>query len=134
MLPFMIRIFLNSYRVRLKEFRKKYNILIFFVLLMLAINIFFTFYNKILYKYIPNPKKHLVYKYHVASDLAKILEDKKIDNIKIDNNMQLRLKFYDIKKGNDYIISSTKIINYDDVIVIQYFNRTIAKYYVKKLT
>lgn len=132
-LPFMIKMFLNSYRVRLKEFRKGYNILIFLVLLMLSINFFFTLYNKILYKYIPNPKKHLVYNYHVAKDLAIILKEKNINNILIDTQMQLRLKFYDIAKGNDFILSKTKIVNYDELIEIKYHNMIVAKYYLKKL-
>jgi hypothetical protein len=132
-LPLMLRIFLNSYRVRLKEFRKRYDIFIFLVLFMLFINIFFTFYNKILYNYIPNPQKHLVYKHHIAKDLAKLLQEKKINNIKTNKQMQLRLKFYGINKGEDYILSKTKIYNANEVLEIKYFNRTIDTYYLKKL-
>lgn len=132
-LPFVIKIFLSSYRVRLKEFRKGYNILIFLVLLMLGINLFLTLNNKILYKYIQNPKKHIVYNYHVAKDLANILKEKHINKILIDQRMQLRLKFYDIKAGNDYILSKSKIINYDEIIEIKYYDIVVAKYYLKKL-
>lgn len=132
-LPLMLKIFLNSYRVRLKEFRKKYNVFIFFVLFMLAINLFFTFYNKILYKYIPNPSKHLVYKHHVAKDLANYLKTKDINNIKTNKEMQLRLKFYNINEGNDYIMSKTKIYEYDEKIDIKYFDRIIDTYYIKNI-
>ena len=35
-LPFMLKTFFHAYRVRLKEFRTKYNILAFLVILMLS--------------------------------------------------------------------------------------------------
>ena len=68
-LPFMLKIFFHSYRVRLKEFRQTYNIIAVLIVLMLLINIVLTFINKPLYLVLGNPTKHFVYQYHFAKEL-----------------------------------------------------------------
>ena len=44
-IPLMLKTFLHSYRVRLKEFRKIYNILAILIVGMLSLNVIFTFVN-----------------------------------------------------------------------------------------
>lgn len=133
-LPLMLKIFLNAYRVRLKEFRKFYNILASITILMLSINIFLTFINKPLYNLLPEPKKHFVYQYHFAKEIAQELKAKKIDNIFFDDKeLALRLKFYEIKSGEDYFLSTKEFYNYDEKIVVNYSGKDLYFVFIKKL-
>ena len=101
-LPFMLKIFFHSYRVRLKEFRKNHNIAVTLVLLMLFINVLLTIVNKPLYIILPNPKKHFVYKYHFVKELAAEMKRNKINFVSSDDEeLLLRLKFYGINKGKN---------------------------------
>ena len=69
-LPFMLKTFFHSYRVRLKEFRLNYNILAILIVMMLSINVVLTFINKPVYLILPNPSKHFVYQYHFIKELS----------------------------------------------------------------
>ncbi len=133
-IPTMLKVFLNAYRVRLEEFRKYYKLLAYLIILMLTINVFFTFINKPLYYFLNEPKKHFVYQYHIAKDLANELKKRDINNIIIDDNeMALRLKFYEINFGDKYFLSSHEFYNYDEKIVINYLGKDVYYIYVKKL-
>ncbi|MGB5793963.1 glycosyltransferase family 39 protein [Poseidonibacter sp.] len=133
-LPYMIKGFFHSYRVRLKEFRKNYNIVVFLVVIMLALNVLLTIVNKPLYVYLANPKKHFVYKYHFAKEIANELKSKNINNIfSEDDELILRLKFYGIEKGNKYYISEDKINEFDELIDIKYKHIKILNLYIKKI-
>src|SRR5574344_141965 len=133
-LPMMLKMFLNAYRVRLKEFRKAYNILAILIIFMLFINVFLTFINKPLYYVLPKPKKHFVYQYHFAKDLSKELKAKNINNIIVDDNeLALRLKFYQIEVGDRYFLSTKEFYNYDQKIAINYLGKDIFFVYIKKL-
>ncbi|WP_228263635.1 glycosyltransferase family 39 protein [Aliarcobacter cibarius] len=133
-LPMMLKMFLNAYRVRLKEFRKAYNILVILIIFMLFINVFLTFINKPLYYVLPEPKKHFVYQYHFAKDLSKELKAKNINNIIVDDNeLALRLKFYQIEVGDRYFLSTKEFYNYDEKIAINYLGKDIFFVYIKKL-
>ena len=133
-LPFMIRTFLHSYRVRLKQFRKNYNIIAILVITMLSFNVFFTFINRPLYLILPNPTKHFVYQYHFIKELAEELKIRNINEItSIDDELLLRLKFYNISAGENYFISTTSFYNYDEKIVIKYYGKELFVIYIKKL-
>lgn len=133
-IPLMLKTFLNAYRVRLKEFRKSYNIMAILIIVMLFINVFVTFINKPFYLLIPDAKKHFVYQYHFAKDIAHELKQRKINGILVDNEeLQLRLKFYELEKGEEYYISSRQFYNYDEKIVINYFGKELLELYIKKL-
>lgn len=133
-LPIMLKMFLNAYRVRLREFRKSYNILAILTILMLFINIFFTFINKPLYYFLPEPKKHFVYQYHFAKELAKELKERGINNIIIDDEeLALRLRFYEIYIGDEYFLSTKEFYNYDEKVVISYSGKDLFFVYIKKL-
>ena len=101
-IPLMLKTFLHSYRVRLNEFRKTYNILALLIIGMLSLNIILTFINKPLYIFLPNPTKHFVYQYHFAKELAKELKNEKIDGLIGDDELILRLRFYGINSGESY--------------------------------
>ena len=133
-LPFMLKIFLHSYRVRLKEFRLTHNIIASIVLIMLFINVLLTLVNKPLYLVLPNPKKHFVYKYHFIKEIAAELKRNNINNVSSENKeLLLRLKYYGIEKGNDYFISKNKMEDYNRKITISYYNDKLFELYVLNL-
>lgn len=132
-IPLMLKTFLHSYRVRLKEFRKIYNILAILIIGMLSLNVIFTFVNKPLYILLPNQTKHFVYQYHFIKELSKELKSRNIDNLIGDNELLLRLKFYGINQGEDYYISMKDFYNYDEKITIKYYERELFVVYIKKL-
>ena len=133
-LPYMLKTFFHSYRVRLKEFRTKYNILAFLIVLMLSINVILTFVNKPLYLILPNPNKHFVYQYHFIKELVEELSSRGITSISTDDQeLALRLKFYHINKGDDYFLT---LKNYDypsERISIKYYGKEVFVAYLIKL-
>ncbi len=133
-IPLMIKTFLHSYRVRLREFRKIYNILAISIILMLTINVILTFVNKPLYMFLPNPTKHFVYQYHFVKELSEELKKRNIDGIISDNDeLLLRLRFYNIHEGDKYYISTKEFYNYDEKITIKYYGRELFVVYLKKI-
>ena len=131
-LPFMLKIFFHSYRVRLKEFRKNHNIAVALVLLMLFVNVLFTIINKPLYVILPNPKKHFVYKYHFVKELAGEMKKNKINFISSnDKELLLRLRFYGIKEGKKYFLSLEEFSGYRKKITVSYYNQKLYKVYIK---
>ncbi len=80
-----------------------------------------------------NPSKHVAYKYHIAKELAKELAKDGINEIKIDDKMQKRLKFYGINEGNKYKISNKKEEENIKSVTISYFGREIKSFYVSNL-
>ena len=131
-LPFMLKIFFHSYRVRLKEFRKKHNIAVVLVLFMLFINVFFTIVNKPLYLVLPNAKKHFVYKYHFIKELAQELKRNNIDMISSnDEQLLLRLKFYGINEGTKHYISLDEFDSYKLKMTVSYYKKDLYKVYIK---
>lgn len=133
-LPYMLKTFFHSYRVRLKEFRTKYNILAFLIVLMLSINVILTFVNKPLYLILPNPNKHFVYQYHFIKELVEELSSRGITSITTDDQeLALRLKFYHINRGDEYFLT---LKNYDypsERISIKYYGKEVFVAYLIKL-
>lgn len=133
-LPYMLKIFFHSYRVRLKEFRTKYNILAFLIVLMLSINVILTFVNKPLYLILPNANKHFVYQYHFIKELVEELSSRGITSITTDDyELALRLKFYHINRGDEYFLT---LKNYDypsERISIKYYGKEVFVAYLIKL-
>ena len=133
-LPFMLKTFFHSYRVRLKEFKLNYNILAMLIVIMLSINVILTFINKPLYLILPNPSKHFVYQYHFVKELSEELKKRNIDEITmLDEQLQLRLKFYNITKGEKYFLSTKEFYNYDEKIVIEYYKQELFTVFIKKI-
>ena len=133
-LPFMLKTFFSAYRVRLKEFRTNYNILAVLVVFMLSINVILTFFNKPLYLILPNPNKHFVYQYHFVKELSQELSKRGITSITTeDEELALRLKFYNIEKGDDYFLT-LKNYNYpSEKISIKYYGKELFVAYLIKL-
>ena len=133
-LPYMLKMFFHAYRVRLKEFRRNYNILAGLVIVMLTINVILTFVNKPLYLILPNPSKHFVYQYHFVKELAEELKNRGINSITTDNEeLALRLKFYNIDSGDDYFLSLKNYNYQSERISIKYYGKELFVAYLIKL-
>lgn len=133
-LPVMLKTFFHAYRVRLKEFRTNYNILVGLVVIMLSINVLLTFVNKPLYLILSNPTKHFVFQYHFIEELADELSKRGIKSITTDDiELALRLKFYNIEQGDDYFLT-LKDYNYpSEKISIKYYGKELFVAYLIKL-
>ena len=133
-LPYMLKMFFHAYRVRLKEFRRNYNILAGLVIVMLTINVILTFVNKPLYLILPNPSKHFVYQYHFVKELAEELKNRGINSIITDNEeLALRLKFYNIDNGDDYFLSLKNYNYQSERISIKYYEKELFVAYLIKI-
>ena len=102
------RLFSSSYRVRLKEFRKKYKFVFLLSLIILLFNSFVVLFNKELYLFLDNPKKHFAYKFHIAKELAQQLDAKGIKCVDTNIYMQQRLKYYNIGRCKEYPLFESK--------------------------
>ncbi len=103
-LPQVAQTFVHSYRIRLPQFRKRYKLMFGISLFLLSLNYIVVIFNKELYAYIENPKKHFAYKSHVAKELAQELHKKNIKCVSTNTLMQLRLKFYGIEKCSKILL------------------------------
>jgi len=107
-LPLVAKVFVSSYRVRLKIFRKKYRAVFVFSFIFLLLNTLVVVLNKEIYRFMDNPKKHSVYKYHIAKELAHELQNNSINCVETDHKMQERLYFYGVTKCDNYILDNKK--------------------------
>lgn len=133
--PLMVKLFIHSLRVRLKEFRGVHYFIARFTLLILVINFMFFITNKYLYLAINNPSDHFAHKYHIAKELALELEKRDIQNIKIDDeSLALRLKFYQIDDKNTHYYLSKRSYKFNkEKIVIRYNGKTVEDYFIYQL-
>ncbi len=125
-LPLATQTFVSSYRVRLKMFRRRYRLIFAISFLLLVVNILTVIFNKNIYKFIENPKKHFVYKYQVAKELAQLLKKRSIPCVNTDYKMQQRLSFYGVTKCNRYTLKQAK--NEDNKthnVTISYINQPV---------
>lgn len=110
--PLMVRVFFNSYRVRLPKFRKDYKICTTLVMLFLALNWSMIVFNQIFYLFLDNPTKHFVYKFDVVKELTAKLKEAEIKDLYTDNKkLALRLKFYgiDVRDESKNLLVSTDL-------------------------
>lgn len=130
--PLAVKVFFNSYRVRLPQHRKYHNFIFGTVFLFLTLNLAISYFNKPLYLIMEDPSKHLAYKYHIAKDLADILKEKDINNLYIeDKELALRLKFYGIEDGGAYKLTHSKFKKTDyEKINIKYYGKIVKSFYL----
>jgi hypothetical protein len=122
---YMVKIYLNSYRIRLPKLRNGYKLL--FAILFSSLIIFdsMLFLNKY------TPARELSESFYFIKPLAKLLTDKKINNITCNNeNLCFALNFYGIKRGKEYKIYYSKR---KKRVSIFHKNKLVLKVSVSKL-
>ncbi len=130
---YMLKNFYHSYRIRLKRFRFMHTVMFFIVMLMLVFNAMLTFFNKPIYLLLDRPSKHFVYNYHFIKEISQELKKRNINFISSDNEeLLLRLRYYGLEKGNKYFLSNKKLDDYDDKIIIKYYDKNLYQLYIKK--
>ncbi|MEO1927959.1 MAG: glycosyltransferase family 39 protein [Nautiliaceae bacterium] len=121
----MVKVFLNSYRVRLPNFRIIHKILFIVLLISLIsfdVGVFFNF---------STPARKLTSSYYFIKPLVEILKSNKIDYVYSDNDAFMKaLNFYGIKKGGKYFIEYNKK---NSQVFIIYNKKVILKINVSKL-
>lgn len=125
--PLLISTLMHSYRVRMPNLRFGYNVfiqtsLVFLVLCYLAI-----IFNSLLYKFWD---KNFASNYHFAKELAFELKKRGVRAIKSDDDMQIRLKFYGIRKSSALILRQSGAKNADFSVSVGGFKR----YYSLKIS
>jgi len=122
---YMVKIFLNSYRVRLPRFRKGYKIIfviLFSSLILFDVAIFLNRYT---------PARNLSGSFYFIKPLALYLKNKQINNIDCNNKYLCQnLNFYGIQKGSKYYLVYSKKENQ---VSIFHKNKEILKINVSKL-
>lgn len=134
-IPLMIKVFFNSYRVRLPAFRKLHTIFFTIVLGSLFLNTLASYLHQPLYTLMDEPTKHFAVKYHVAKELAEELKAKGITRVLVkDERMALRLKFYDIEQGGVYKLLSHKEIEegYEQIDIV-YYGVAVKTFYLYRI-
>jgi len=132
--PIMVKTFLSSYRIRLREFRKQYRLLLVVGMSFLVLSTLSIFLNKYLYLFMSDPSNHFVYKNHIAKELS--IELKKMDIkalITRSERLQLRLKFYGISKDYNINLTKTNASFESKNVTIRYIGVETANFYVTKL-
>ena len=133
-LPLAAQSFVSSYRVRVKEFRKKYKLIFTIAFLFLVLNSVVVFFNHELYRFLENPKKHFAYDMHVAKELAAHLKKEDISCVKTNYKMQLRLKFYGIGECDDILLNEVPLQSpRPKNVTISYNSKPVYKAFVTKI-
>jgi len=105
--PLIVKVFLNSYRVRLPQFRKKHKFFTILAVVFLALSSILIIFNQFLYSnyFKSEPDNHFVYKYDVVEDLARELKSRGISAVQADRKTEIRLKFYGISDNGQFYLS-----------------------------
>lgn len=121
---YMVKYFLNSFRVRLPKFRTMYKFIFGFLfgsLILFDLVLFFNSYT---------PAKNLTNSYYFIKPLVKVLKEHKINYIKSNNKyLQTALNFYGINSGDKYILIYKK----NKKVSIFHKNRKLLEIDVSKL-
>lgn len=134
-IPLMVKVFFNSYRVRLPAFRKLHTLFFAIVLIALFANTLLSFFHKPLYAVMDEPSKHFAINYDIAKELADALKSKGITKVMTkDDKMALRLKFYTIERGGDYKLTTYKEIEEGyEQIDIAYYGKVVKTFYLYRV-
>lgn len=133
--PLMVKVFFNSYRVRLPAFRKLHTFFFVLVLITLFTNTMLSFFNKPLYALMNEPSRHFAINYNIAKELATELKARDIHKvITKDDKMALRLKFYNIERGGAYKLTNQKEIEEGfEQVDIAYYGKTVRTFYLYRI-
>ena len=133
--PLLLRVFLNSYRIRLPQFRKPHKISAVIAVIFLLISANLIIFNQIFYPILFKDKaqKHFIFKYDIIKDLSKELKKLGILGVDCDNyETQLRLKFYEIGKNSNFYLFEDEISEFDYRIEVRKFGNLADEFYIKK--
>lgn len=130
LLPLAAQTFFSSYRVRLREFRGRYRILLGIGFALLAAHFFLLLFNKGLYMILEDPHKNFAYKTHIVKELAAALKTKDISCVTAQKErLQLRLRFYGVGTCEKNVLYEVPR-DIDSDVTIRYWGKKVAAYNV----
>ncbi len=130
-IPLMVKLFLHSFRVRLKIFRVNHYRFAKVMLWVLILNFIVLLFNKPIYLILSDNTKHFAYKFHITKELASELKKDNINNVFCeDKDLERKLNFYGVTKGNKYYLTNRLSDNYFKKIEIKYYGKLIKSYYI----
>ena len=133
-IPLMVRLFIHSLKVRLKEFRNTHYFMLRVSLAVLVVSYLFLVFNKTLYLYIQDSSNHVAEEHYIVKELAEELKKLDIKNLKTDNKkLALRLQFYGINYDKNILLSNKKYNKNDMVVYIKYRHKVIKTFYIQNL-
>lgn len=127
-IPLMVSLYFSGLRVRLPQFRARYTIpflATFLVLLSVCLTLFLS---KPLFVLFPNANEHFAHRHFIAKELANALKAKGVESVITDEPLQMRLRFYGIKKGGKKLTELQK--RGAKAISVVYYQKEIARYYL----
>lgn len=131
--PFMVRIFFSSYKVRIKKNKKLYDVGFWAIFSFLSLFFIASFANRPLYQFVQKPEKHFAYNYQIAKELSEQLKSMGIDRCNTtDAETGLRLRFYGINQGGSIMVTKKPLQNSKKVSIV-YSGVEVAVYYVTKI-
>ncbi len=126
-LPIAAKLFIHSYRVRLKIFRMKYKLAFVISIVFLILNAFIVFFNQELYTILEKPKQHFAYKMHIAKELSQELKDLGILCVSTNKKMQERLLFYEIGKCTEHSLIEVPLNGISSDVTVRYKDNVLYR-------
>ncbi len=128
--PLMVKLFFQTYRVRLPQFRKRYLYLAATVLGVLALNTFVLLFHKPLFLLMKEPEKHFAAPFYFPYWCAQSLKQNGIRSIDTKNgDLSYQLRYYGITSGGGLLLSERSCERCEKVS-IRYRNRELKSCYV----
>ncbi|MCF6200634.1 MAG: hypothetical protein L3J42_00660 [Hydrogenimonas sp.] len=132
--PLMVKIFFQTYRVRLPIFRRRYQYLAALVLGVLAINTVLLLFHKPLFLLMQEPKKHFAANFYFPYWCAKALKRDGFYKVRVsDKELMYQLEFYGVKSDEDMVLSHRCLSDECKKVSIRYRNRELESCYVSKI-
>ncbi|MDR3347225.1 MAG: glycosyltransferase family 39 protein [Helicobacteraceae bacterium] len=129
--PLIVKAFMNSWRIRLPQFRKGYITLAAVMIGSLLLFDALIFVHKPLYILMSKSGKHFAREHHFVGELASRLKAMGIDSIECDSErLAARLKFYGIASGGDHAITRNKPSGESIELTFDVLGYTAATYYL----
>ncbi|MDR3162722.1 MAG: hypothetical protein LBT81_02545 [Helicobacteraceae bacterium] len=128
--PLMVRSFMNSWRVRLPQFRRSQKTIAAVLFGSLFLTLLVIFFHKPLYMILSDSNRHFAYNFHFADELAGRLQKLGIDRVKCDSErLAIRLRYYGIEKGGENRLYTTHAEGAEP-LNFKVLGRTAATFYL----
>ncbi|WP_201353517.1 hypothetical protein [Hydrogenimonas urashimensis] len=132
-IPLMVKLFFQSFRVRLPQFRKKYLYLAGTVLTVLFLNTLLLLFHKPLFLVLENPDRHFAAPFYMPYWCATALTREGIDTIQVKKRaLKYQFRYYGLGEKGPYKFSNKPCRNCK-IVTIRYKNRVVGKCYVSKI-
>jgi hypothetical protein len=132
-IPLMVKLFYQSFRVRLPQFRKRYLYVAALVLFVLILNTLVLLFHKPLFLVLDKPARHFAAPFYLPYWCALELRKKGIHSVKVEKRaLANQLAYYGIAAG-DTLQLKKKPCEGCQSVTIRYKNRPLDICYVSKI-